>query len=170
MDSLPNFEPDWNCTIGEFADFDNDGDLDALHMEMKLDDGRLSVFINNEGTFTKKLISSEMKSAFAGGVGDIDNDGKIDAFVYGDWDNLGLAVYQNTTMMVNVESEVQSQLSLHPNRSKGFVNIVGENGQKIWIRGLFISRSIDGTRTVRRNKFPSNQFLVFRIIPCQTSR
>lgn len=73
---------------GNFADIDQDGDLDLLVVS---DFGRSSVFFNNGGVFSEGSGSTLTDgNGMGAAVGDYDNDGDLDWFVSSVWDPNGI--------------------------------------------------------------------------------
>lgn len=118
----------------EWADFDNDGDLDLFIVGETTTPGEgnsVSKIFNNNGdeTFTDSGVDN-LNFSFYGDAdaGDYDNDGKVDLVITGylnaSYESVS-AVFKNTTT-VNI-SEINNELSIFPIPANDFVTINSSN-------------------------------------------
>ena len=116
----------------EFIDIDNDNDLDLFVGEY---DGIVNYFQNNGGVFTEMTgngnpLNEVLVPMNALAFADIDNDGDIDAFIQGFFDNL--IFYKNTG---NASSPVFETIGLDVggNAAPVFVDIDNDNDLDLFV-------------------------------------
>jgi len=143
----------------EWADFDNDDDLDLLITGAYTIDGSssdgfiASIYLNDgEDVFSLSDITSLTSSHYGDvATGDFDNDGKIDIIITGfdENDQPATNVYQNTTILGLNTIVILDKITIYPNPSYDrIINIdLGENMNDNTI-SIY---SLDGKQVLKTN-------------------
>ena len=120
-------------SIAEFADFDNDGDMDLIISGSNF----CNIYDNNgSGIFTKTEIPTIL-NYYSGqiSVGDIDDDNDIDLLINGRVVNKTLtSIYENITPNSVTEIEKTKKITYYPNPTKGLFSVyLKENYKEIFV-------------------------------------
>ncbi len=124
--------PGTTVGVSEFADFDNDGDLDVIIIGAG--DGVISNIYENQGANTF-VLADELVAAYlaSAAIGDIDGDNYIDVIIAGtsfSSPTRGTKTYMNqgmSTSEVNLFLE-ENQITIFPNPTQGSFKIEGLTG------------------------------------------
>jgi len=105
----------YGCGVAEFEDIDQDGDVDVLHMDNDIENGDFSIYYNNNGAFEKSVVSNRITRSNIAGVGDMDNDGLLDVFMFNVENELGPFIYENITDVTSSEDfGLENFVSIRP--------------------------------------------------------
>ncbi len=131
-----------SCASSVYAtDLDNDGDVDVL--SASYNDNKIAWYQNDgAGNFgAEQIISTNANYAYSVYAADIDGDGNMDV-LSASMDDGKIAWYKQVITSIN-EDNIESNIFIHPNPTKGLVNILGQDIKQITI--------IDITGKVIRN-------------------
>jgi len=95
-----------NSVLGDniysaFGDFDSDGDEDIVFVDnISQTEGEISILVNNDGVFTKQLLTDLYSNTQFIEIIDLDNDGDLDICLYSHYAfGKGLVYYINNTLV-----------------------------------------------------------------------
>jgi len=102
-----------------FGDLDNDGDVDIFYIEEEdTNDGTMSVMINEDGEFTRQVLSKDFSWTDSGGIADLDGDGDLDIYAFTNYFfDAGFITFENVTEIdpSSIHELGELKVSIYPN-------------------------------------------------------
>lgn len=162
MDTFPTTGR-YGCGVAEFVDIDSDGDIDVLHMDNDNENGDFSIYYNYQGTFEKTIVSNRITRSNIAGVGDMDNDGLLDIFMFNVQNEIGPFVYENITDVTsNQDINIEDLVNIRPSLFVNDITIETETPITYAIyhsSGAFMtSKELYGSEIIRTEDWPSGVY------------
>ena len=139
QDSSFNFTP-VHQSEAEFADYDNDGDLDLFitgrHYSTAGSEFYLSkLYLNTNGVFAEDNTTNFAATIYGNvDVADYDNNGTPDIFISGSKDNgSGTGILYKNTAVGSINDNLADNFEIYPNPAVNFVNIKSNNTKQFFV-------------------------------------